>query len=243
MLKNRKYLAESFAAFKDSKKKKEDPFAKDEETDEVDQTEDTDDKDITESDEDKDDATEEEIEEAEEDDELEAEMAESDDEDEEEDEEEDEDSEDGELEDIDGDGDVDEDDVEIAEDESDEDAEEESENDTPAQQGFGASANTDMSSMMSGGMNGMTSFKRPEWAITRVMTDNGERIAMEYQTETECEVIVGNLTYTEADARSTEIANQLNLSAFNSETDKYLGRVSSKVVRKQEEEKKTSYKY
>lgn len=232
MLKNRKYLAESFAAFKDSKKKKEDPFARDEETDEVDQTEDTEDKEVAESDEDMDDATEEEIEETEEDDELEAEMAESD---------EDDGDEDGELEDVEEDDYADEDDVEIGEDESDEDAEEEGE--YPTKQGFSASANTDMSSMMSGGMNGMTSFKRPEWAITRVMTDNGERIAMEYQTETECEVIVGNLTYTEADTRSTEIANQLNLSAFNSETDKYLGRVSSKVVRKQEGEKKTSYKY
>lgn len=87
-----------------------------------------------------------------------------------------------------------------------------------------------------------TTFKRAEWAVTRVMTANGERIAMEYQNTTECEVLVSNLTYSDAENASSEWAQKLNIPEYNNEVDDYIGRVSSKVVRKADN-KTTSYRY
>ena len=97
--------------------------------------------------------------------------------------------------------------------------------------------------MSGGGAEGSnTTFKRAEWAVTRVMTANGERVAMEYQNTTECEVLVSNLNYADAEKASSEWAQKLNIPEYNNEVDDYIGRVSSKVVRKAEN-KPTSYRY
>ena len=77
-----------------------------------------------------------------------------------------------------------------------------------------------------------SSFKRPEWAVTRVMTNNGERVAMEYQNSTDCEVLADNLSYEEAEKQSTEFASKLSIPEYNNEMDQFIGKVSSKVVRR-----------
>ena len=92
------------------------------------------------------------------------------------------------------------------------------------------------------GMSPLTSFERPEWVVTRVMTDRGERVAMEKQHETDAEILVGNLSYEAALQASTDMSQKLEIPEYDNATDKYIGKVSSKVVRK-EKPLGGSYKY
>ena len=90
---------------------------------------------------------------------------------------------------------------------------------------------------------GQTSFERPEWVVVRMMTDKGERVGMDKQGETDCEVLASNLSYADAERVSTEMAQKLELPEFNRTTDLYIGKISDKVVRRDKKDLNTSYKY
>jgi hypothetical protein len=73
---------------------------------------------------------------------------------------------------------------------------------------------------------------KQEWAIIKVMTNNGVRVGLDKQSETDCEVLCGNLSYQDAVLKVDEISKQSNIPAFNDDMDEYIGKVSKAYIKK-----------
>jgi hypothetical protein len=73
---------------------------------------------------------------------------------------------------------------------------------------------------------------KQEWAIIKVMTNNGVRVGLDKQCETDCEVLCGNLSYQDAVLKVDEISKQSNIPAFNDDMDEYIGKVSKAYIKK-----------
>jgi hypothetical protein len=75
---------------------------------------------------------------------------------------------------------------------------------------------------------------KQEWAIVKVMTNNGVRVGIDKQCDTDCEVICGHLTYQDATVKVEETGKQCNIPVFNDDMDEYIGKVSKAYVKKPE---------
>jgi hypothetical protein len=73
---------------------------------------------------------------------------------------------------------------------------------------------------------------RNEWCVIKCMTNNGIRVGLDKQSETECEVLAGNLSYNDAITKVEEVASQQGCPVFNDDMDEYVGRVSKAYIKK-----------
>jgi hypothetical protein len=77
-----------------------------------------------------------------------------------------------------------------------------------------------------------STFPKAEWCIIKCMTNNGERLGIDKECETDCEVVCGGLHYDDAIAKVEEFARKCNCQAFDNECDIYLGKVSKHFIKK-----------
>jgi hypothetical protein len=73
---------------------------------------------------------------------------------------------------------------------------------------------------------------KQDWCVIKCMTTNGIRIGLDKQSETECEVLAGNLSYNDAISKVEEVASQQGCPVFNDDMDEYVGRVSKAYIKK-----------
>lgn len=73
---------------------------------------------------------------------------------------------------------------------------------------------------------------KAEWCIIKCMTNNGERLGIDKQSETDCEIVCGGLHYEDAVTKVEEFTRKCNCQAFDNDCDVYLGKISKYFIKK-----------
>lgn len=94
-----------------------------------------------------------------------------------------------------------------------------SSNDLPTSTGFNPSDN-------------FSSTPKAEWCVIKCMTNNGERLGIDKECDTDCEVLCGGLHYDDAVSKVEELSRKCDCQAFDNDNDIYLGKVSKYFIKK-----------
>ncbi len=73
---------------------------------------------------------------------------------------------------------------------------------------------------------------KADWCIIKCMTNNGERLGIDKQSDTDCEVVCSGLHYDDAVAKVEEFSRKCNCQAFDNDCDVYLGKMSKHFIKK-----------